>query len=95
LIEARSGLREERRSDSTLDARSAKTAEESGVKEKQVQDTMEAGNILIKDGALFPEELQIESELYVPGWRLVKDCDGQGFGSSGSGGRMDVLLLGR
>ena len=39
---------------------------------------IEAGNILIKDSAVLPKELQIESEPCVPGWSLVKDFDGHG-----------------
>jgi hypothetical protein len=33
------------------------------------------GTILIKDGALLPKDLQFETELGVPGWRLVQDFD--------------------
>ena len=40
--------------------------------------TIDVGAILIKDGALLPKELQIESEPCVPGWRLVNDFDGHG-----------------
>jgi hypothetical protein len=36
------------------------------------------GTILIKDNAFLPEELQLQSEPCVPGWRLVKDFDGCG-----------------
>jgi hypothetical protein len=39
---------------------------------------IEAGNILIKDSAVLPKELQIESEPCMPGWSLVKDFDGHG-----------------
>ena len=48
------------------------------MKEDQVRDSIEAGNILIKDGAVLPKELQIESEPCVSGWSLVKDFDGHG-----------------
>jgi len=36
------------------------------------------GTILIKDDAVLPEELQLESEPCVPGWRLVKNFDACG-----------------
>lgn len=39
-------------------------------------DKIKTGTVLIKDGALLPEALQIESESCVPGWRLVKDLNG-------------------
>jgi len=38
--------------------------------------TIEAGTILIKQGALLPGALQFESEPYARGWRLVKGLDG-------------------
>ena len=31
-----------------------------------------AGTILIKEGTLLPEGLQLESDPYLKGWRLVK-----------------------
>ncbi|MFY9732891.1 MAG: hypothetical protein WAK24_19955 [Candidatus Acidiferrales bacterium] len=40
-------------------------------------ETIKAGTVLIKDGALLPEALQFESESYVPAWRLVKGLDRQ------------------
>jgi len=39
-------------------------------------DEIKTGTVLIKDGALLPEALQMESEPCVPGWRLVKNLDG-------------------
>jgi hypothetical protein len=39
-------------------------------------ETIKAGTVLIKEGALLPEILQFESESCVPGWRLVKGLDG-------------------
>jgi hypothetical protein len=36
----------------------------------------EAGMILIRDGALLPPDLSIESETFLPGWRVVKHLDG-------------------
>lgn len=47
-------------------------------RKRPMQDTTQAGTILIRDGSLLPEALQIESEPCVPGWRLVKDLDGYG-----------------
>jgi hypothetical protein len=43
-----------------------------------VQDAIEAGNVLIKDGTLLPEALRIDSGVCVPGWALVEDFDGYG-----------------
>jgi hypothetical protein len=51
---------------------------DSGIKEDQVQNTIEAGNVLIKEGTPLPEVLRIESEVCVPGWALVEDLDGYG-----------------
>lgn len=39
-------------------------------------DTIKPGTILIKECTLLPKTLRFESELCVPGWRLVKDLDG-------------------
>lgn len=41
---------------------------------------IEAGRIFIREGAALPKGLQVESELCVPGWRLVKNLDGYGLG---------------
>jgi len=43
-----------------------------------VPDTTEAGTILIREGTALPEALQLESEPYEPGWRLVNNLDGHG-----------------
>jgi hypothetical protein len=43
-------------------------------------DAIKRGTILIKEGTLLPEVLRIESEPCAPGWRLVKNLDGHGFG---------------
>ncbi len=40
--------------------------------------TIKTGTILIREGALLPESLLIESEPYAPGWRLVKRLDSDG-----------------
>jgi hypothetical protein len=37
--------------------------------------TIKTGTILIREGALLPESLLIESEPYAPGWSLVKRLD--------------------
>ena len=39
-------------------------------------DEIKTGTVLITEGALLPEALQIESEPCVRGWRLVKDLNG-------------------
>jgi hypothetical protein len=41
-------------------------------------DTIKGGTILIKEGTLLPEVLRIESEPCAPGWRLVKNLEGDG-----------------
>jgi|SRR5271169_5466 len=38
--------------------------------------TKEAGIILIREGALLPPDFAFESELFLPGWRVVKNLDG-------------------
>ena len=43
-------------------------------------DAIKTGTILTKEGTLLPEALQFESELFAPGWRLVKNLDGYGLG---------------
>jgi len=34
-----------------------------------------AGSILIKEGTFLPEQMQLESEPYLKGWRRVKNLD--------------------
>jgi hypothetical protein len=41
---------------------------------------IEAGRIFVRDGIELPKTLQIESERYMPGWRVVKNLDGYGLG---------------
>ena len=36
----------------------------------------ETGMILIREGALLPPNFTVESEAYLPGWRVVKNLDG-------------------
>src|SRR5260370_37893272 len=46
----------------------------------QMPDTIKTGAILIKEGTPLPEVLRFESEPCAPGWRLVKNLDGDGLG---------------
>jgi hypothetical protein len=41
-----------------------------------MQDTIDAGTVLFRDGTVFPAAFQCESESYSPGWRSVKGLDG-------------------
>lgn len=41
-------------------------------------ETIKTGTVLIKDGTLLPDGLQLESEPCAKGWRLVKNLDGSG-----------------
>jgi len=43
-------------------------------------ETMKVGTILIKDGTLLPEVLQLESEPCATDWRLVKNLDAHELG---------------
>jgi len=43
-----------------------------------VPDVAEAGQIFIREDTLLPGGLQLESQPYAPGWRLVKNFDGHG-----------------
>jgi len=36
----------------------------------------ESGLLLIREGALLPPNFAVESEAFLPGWRLVKNLDG-------------------
>jgi len=45
-----------------------------------VSDLTETGRIFIREGTLLPAAVRLESEPYVPGWRLVKNLDGYGLG---------------
>jgi hypothetical protein len=38
--------------------------------------TKETGFILIREGALLPPDFAVESEVFLPGWRVVKNFDG-------------------
>jgi hypothetical protein len=45
-----------------------------------VLNAIEAGKIFVREGTALPETLQLESEPYMPGWRLVTSLDGYGLG---------------
>lgn len=44
----------------------------------QTRNTVETGSVLIRDGFTLPSGVSVESESFVPGWRLVTDCNGAG-----------------
>jgi len=46
--------------------------------EKLMVDTIKTGTILIKEGTQLPGGLQLDSEPYSKGWRLVKNLGGSG-----------------
>src|SRR5271170_2846118 len=46
----------------------------------QMAGAFKTGTILIKDGTLLPDALQIESEPCATGWRIVKNIDASGLG---------------
>jgi hypothetical protein len=46
----------------------------------QMPNTAEAGRVFIREGTRLPEALQLETEPYVAGWRLVKNLDWPGLG---------------
>jgi hypothetical protein len=43
-----------------------------------MEEKINTGTILIKEGAVLPECLQLESEPYLKGWSLVKNLDAKG-----------------
>src|SRR5258706_8938917 len=47
-------------------------------KERKMSETLTTGTLLIEEGVVFPESLQIESDPYSNGWRIVKELDGYG-----------------
>jgi hypothetical protein len=61
------------------------------MKRTPMAETIKAGTVLIKEGALLPEALQFESEFCVPGWRLVKGLDGHALDRE-QRSRVDLLL---
>src|SRR5579863_8963696 len=46
------------------------------MKKDRLQNAVRTGAVLIKDGTLLPETLQVEGDPCLPGWRLVRDLDG-------------------
>jgi hypothetical protein len=42
-----------------------------------VADMTKAGTVFLREGTPLPQALGIESEVYLPGWRLVKNLDGK------------------
>lgn len=38
-------------------------------------DTIKTGTILLREGALLPAAVPVESDAFLPGWRLVKNLD--------------------
>ncbi|MGB7729380.1 MAG: hypothetical protein WBL50_15215 [Candidatus Acidiferrum sp.] len=68
-----------------------------------MSDTIKPGTILIKECTLLPKTLRFESELCVPGWRLIKDLDGctldrkireAGWTSFGLAGQVGATVIG-
>ncbi len=59
-----------------------------------MQNPIEAGRIFVRDGTQLPKTMQIESELYMPGWRVVKNLDGYGLGRKIHDAGWTVLLPG-
>jgi hypothetical protein len=49
-----------------------------GEKERKMSEKLTTGTLLIEEGVVFPESLQVESEPYSNGWRIVKELDGYG-----------------
>ncbi len=43
-------------------------------------DTIKTGTILIQEGTLLPTGVPIESDVFIPGWRVVRNLDGYGLG---------------
>jgi len=39
---------------------------------------LKTGTLLIEEGVVFPDSLQVESEPYSNGWRIVEGLDGYG-----------------
>src|ERR1700683_6611 len=50
------------------------------VEEMKMAETIKTGTVLIKDGTLLPDGLELESEPCAKGWRLVKNFDGASLG---------------
>src|SRR5260370_15942918 len=63
-----------------------------------------SGTILVRENTLLPASLAIESEVFLPGWRVVKNLDGSALARGIEGanwnffylaGEMRVTVLGR
>ena len=54
---------------------------------------LKMGTLLIEEGVVFPDSLQVESEPYSNGWRIVKGLDGYALDREPGG--MDLLLHGQ
>jgi hypothetical protein len=49
------------------------------LQETAMEEIIKTGTILIAEGAILPESMQLVSEPYAYGWRLVKNLDSKGF----------------
>jgi hypothetical protein len=47
-------------------------------KEAQMADAIKTGTILIRDDTLLPTGVPVESDVFLPGWRLVKNLERDG-----------------
>jgi len=43
-----------------------------------MSERIKPGTLLIEEGVIFPDSLQVKSEPYSNGWRIVKELDGYG-----------------
>ena len=50
-----------------------------------MSERLTTGTLLIEEGVVFPDSLQVESEPYSNGWRIVKGLDGYGLDRTMSG----------
>jgi hypothetical protein len=48
------------------------------VKEAHMADATKVGTILIREGTLLPTGVPVESDVFLAGWRLVKNFEGDG-----------------
>src|SRR5271155_1968743 len=60
-------------------SRSSRRSKMPSIKNTPMPRTDETGFILIREGALLPPDLALESEAFLPGWRLLKNLDGYTF----------------
>ena len=44
-----------------------------------MEEVIKIGSLIIAEGTILPESMQLESEPYADGWRLVKNLDSKGF----------------